>query len=214
MDVGHVLGGGELAVGDVEEVAAAGQLAEELPGVDMGAVVGGVAALDAEVHRHGAVARDGEDVEELLEVGAVVLVVAVGDGQAELPPQGPLAVGGLVVAVEGDGGGVVVQLVEIDGELADRVGHDGEGERGDVGVEEAVEAAADAVVVERGELRRGQSQQSGAVPRGPLADAVEGLARDQEVLEQDQEGGRGGDAGPSSPRGADDRGGTPRGGAA
>ena len=68
-------------------------------------------------------------------------------------------------------------------------GHDGEGERGDVGVEEAVEAAADAVVVERRELVRGQSQQLGQMPRGPLADAVEGLARDQEVLEQDQEGG-------------------------
>src|SRR5439155_25315003 len=77
MDVGHVLGGGQLAVGDVEEVAAAGQLTEDLPGADMGAVVGGVAALDAEVHRHGAVARDGEDVEQLLEVGAMVLVVAV-----------------------------------------------------------------------------------------------------------------------------------------
>jgi hypothetical protein len=75
------------------------------------------------------------------------------------------------------------------------VGHDGQGERGDVGVEEAVQATADAVVVERGELHRGQSQQSGQVPRGPLADAVEGLTRDQEVLEQDQEGGRGGDTG-------------------
>jgi hypothetical protein len=32
------------------------------------------------------------------------------------------------------------------------VGHDGEGERGDVGVEEAVEVTADAVVVERREL--------------------------------------------------------------
>ena len=40
----------------VEEVAAAGQLAEDLPGVDMGAVVGGVAAVDPEVHGHGAVA--------------------------------------------------------------------------------------------------------------------------------------------------------------
>ena len=42
----------------------------------------------------------------------------------------------------------------VDAELADGVGDDGEGERGDVGVEEAVEAAADAIVVERGELRR------------------------------------------------------------
>ena len=45
-----------------------------------------------------------------------------------------------------------------------------------------------------GQLRRGQPEQFRGVPRGPLADAVEGLARDQEVLEQDQEGGGGGDA--------------------
>ena len=124
MDVGHVLGGGQLAVGDVEEVAAAGQLAEQVPGGAVGAVVGGVAALDAELHRHGAVARDGEDVEQLLEVGAVVLVVAPGDGQPQPAPQGPLPSARLVVAVEGDGGRVVVQLVELDVELADGVGRD------------------------------------------------------------------------------------------
>ena len=160
MDVGHVLGGGQLAVGDVEEVAPAGQLAEQVPGVAVGAVVGGVAALDPELHRHGAVAGDGEDVEQLLEVGAVVLVVAPGDGQPEPSPQGPLPVGRLVVAVEGDGGGVVVQFVEVDVELADGVGGDGQGQRGDVGVEEAVEAAADAVVVERGELLVGDRPSS------------------------------------------------------
>ena len=88
MDVGHVLGGGQLAVGDVEEVAAAGQLAEQVPGGAVGAVVGGVAALDPELHRHGAVAGDGEDVEQLLEVGAVVLVVAPGDGQPAAGPAG------------------------------------------------------------------------------------------------------------------------------
>ena len=76
--------------------------------------------------------------------------------RAKLSLQGPLLVGGLVVAVQGDGGGVVVQLVERDGELADRMRHDGEGERRDVGVEEAVETAADAVVVKRGELPRDQ----------------------------------------------------------
>jgi hypothetical protein len=41
------------------------------------------------------------------------------------------------------------------------VGHDGEGERGDVGVEQAVEAAADTVVVERRQLPRGQSEEFG-----------------------------------------------------
>ena len=193
MEVGHVLGGRQLAVGDVEEIPPAGQLAEQLPGAPVRAVVGGVAALDPELHRHGAVAGDGEDVEQLLEVGAVVLVVAPGDGQPEPPPQGPLPVGGLVIAVEGHGGGVVVQLVEFDAELTDRVRHGRQRQRGDVGVEEAVEGAADAVVVERGQLPRGQPERFGGVAGGPFADAVEGLARDQEVLEQDQQGGRGGD---------------------
>ena len=194
MDVGHVLGGGQLAVGHVKEVAAAGQLAEQVPGVEMRAIVGGVAALDAELHRHAAVAGDGEDVEQLLEVGAMVLVVSPGDGQPEPAPQGPLLVGGLVIAMEGDGGRIVVQLVEIDGELPDRVDDDGQGQGRDVGIEESVEAAADAIVVERGRLFGAQAQQIGDVPRGPLADAVEGLAGDEEVLEQEQEPGGGGDA--------------------
>jgi hypothetical protein len=81
MEIGHVLGGGQLAVGHVEEVAAAGQLAEQVPGGAVRTVVGGVAALDAELHGHGAVAGDREDIEELLEVGAMVLVVPPGDGE-------------------------------------------------------------------------------------------------------------------------------------
>jgi hypothetical protein len=54
--------------------------------------------------------------------------------------------------MERDGGGVVMQLVEIDGELADGVDEDGQGEGREIGVEEAVEAAADAVVVEHGRV--------------------------------------------------------------
>jgi hypothetical protein len=127
----------------------------------------------------------------------MVLVVTPGDGQPESSPQGPLPVGGLVIAVAGHGGGVVVQLVQFDAELADGVRHGRQRQRGDVGVEEAVEAAADAVVVERRQLRRGEPEGFGGVAGGPLADAVEGLTREQEVLQQDQPGGRGGDARPA-----------------
>jgi len=127
----------------------------------------------------------------------VVLVVAVGDGEAKLPAQRSLVVGRLVVAVESDGGGVVVQFVERHPELADRVRHDGQRERGDVGVEEAIEAATNAVVVERGELRLGQSQQVRHMACGPRADAVERLTRDQKVLDQNQEPGRRWDARPT-----------------
>ena len=82
MQMGHVLGRGQLAVGDVEEVATASQLAQQVPGALVRAVVGGVAAFNAELHRDGAVAGDREDVEELLEVGTMVLVVAPGHGQS------------------------------------------------------------------------------------------------------------------------------------
>ena len=60
----------------------------------------------------------------------MVLVVAPGDGQPQPAPQGPFLIGRLVIAVEGDGGGVVVQFVEIDGELADGVGDDAKAEWG------------------------------------------------------------------------------------
>jgi len=56
MDVGHVFGSRELAVGNIEEVAAAGQRAEQIPGALVRAVVSGVAALDPELHRYGTVA--------------------------------------------------------------------------------------------------------------------------------------------------------------
>ncbi len=55
-------------------------------------------------------------------------------------------------------GGVVVRLVEIDGGLADGVEDDGQVEGRDIGVKEAVEAAADAVVVARRELGGGQGR--------------------------------------------------------
>jgi hypothetical protein len=87
-----------------------------------------------------------------------------------------------------------VQLVEIDLELADGMDDDGQCEGGDVGVEEAVEAAADAVVVERAELVRAQAEESGDMAGGPFAEAVEGLAGDQEVLEHQQQPGGGRDA--------------------
>jgi hypothetical protein len=128
------------------------------------------------MHRHGTVAADSEDIEQLLEVRAMVLVVAVGDGQPQPPPQRARLRRILVVAMEGHGGRVVVQLVERDVELAGGVGGKVQRPGGDVGLEEAVEGAADPVVVEGGELIVGQSEEWGVVPCGPFADAVERLA--------------------------------------
>ena len=108
----------------------------------------------------------------MLEVGAMVLVVPPGGGQPQAASQLSLPIRTLVVAVEGDGGRVIVQLVQIDVELAHPVDDDRQGQGRDVGVEEAVEAAADAIVVERGQLSGTRPEELWDVPRGPLADPV------------------------------------------
>ena len=89
-----------------------------------------------------------------------------------------------------------MQLVERDVELGDGVGGDVERQRGDVGVEEAVEAPSDAVVVEGREQLVGEAERSGVVAGGPLADAVEGLARDEQVADEQEQCRGGGDSGP------------------
>ena len=111
-------------------------------------VVRGVAAFDAEVDGHAAVVADGKDVEQLLEVRAVVLVVSPGDGQGGPPAAGALLGRVGVVAVEGDGGRVVVQLVEGHGELADRVADERKDEGRQLALEEPAQGPAHAVVVE------------------------------------------------------------------
>ena len=88
----------------------------------MGFVVRHVAAGDLEIQRNRAVPGHCEDVEQLLEVGPMVLVVTPGDRHPGL--FAPLFfLGGIgVVTVEGDRGGVVVQLVEVHLELLDHMG--------------------------------------------------------------------------------------------
>ena len=148
VQVGHVLSRGQLRVGDVEEVPPPHELAEHVPGRLMGLVVGDVAALHPEVDRHAAVFAHGEDVQELLEVRAVVLVVAPGDGRGQSAALVSLLLAACVGPAEGHGGRVVVQGVETDTELADHGEHQLGQQRRAVGVEQLVQRAADAVVVE------------------------------------------------------------------
>jgi hypothetical protein len=86
-------------------------------------IVGGVAVVELTVDGDGPIAADGDAVEQLLEVRAVVLVVAEGNARR---PVGLLA-GRLcgVDAAEGDGGGVLVQFGQVDGELPNGVDDQG-----------------------------------------------------------------------------------------
>ena len=86
-----------------------------------------------------------------------------------------------------------MQLVEVDPELCDHMGDERQDQRGDVALEQAVEAAADAVVVERWQLGVREPEGLGIEPRGPFADAVEWLAAEEQVLEQERDADRGSD---------------------
>ena len=97
-----------------------------------------------------------------------------------------------VVAVEGDGGRVVVQLAQGDAELADRVAHQREDEGRQLAAEQGSQGPAHAVVVEALELLGRQAQQVGGISGRPLADAVQRLARDQQVAYQNHQGLGGG----------------------
>jgi hypothetical protein len=77
--VSQVLARAQFAISHMQEVAVADDLPQKGPGVLVDLIVGGVAVIDLTMDRDGAVGRDGDAVEQLLPVGAVVLVVAEGD---------------------------------------------------------------------------------------------------------------------------------------
>lgn len=71
-DVGQSLAGVPLAVGDVDKVCAANPLMQGIPSVAMGLIADGVTV-------GAAIGTAGEDPEQLLQMGAMVFFVAVGD---------------------------------------------------------------------------------------------------------------------------------------
>jgi hypothetical protein len=154
----------------------------------MGPIVRDVAAFGAEVQRHAAVGGDGENEQQLLQIGTVVLVVAEGDRQRGTAEGPLLAVGTGVRPANGNRGGIVVQLVQRDAELLDHVGRHGQDQRGHIGLEQPVQGPSYAVIVEPVDLLRRQVQDVGRVVRGPFAHAIDRPSRDEQIAEQDQEG--------------------------
>ncbi len=153
VDVVHGGPGAQLGVGHVEEIFAADQRAQVVPGVDVGDVVGDIARYHPMGDGHRAVGADGEDPHQLAQIGPVVLVVTEGDRGGGFAAPGS-AVGLAMVAGEGDTGGVVVQLGAVDPKGPHRAQHHLGQKRGPIGVEEPVQAAADAIIVEQARPRR------------------------------------------------------------
>jgi hypothetical protein len=180
-DVAHRLARAQLGVGDVDEVGVtAAQRNQPVPGGHVRLVVGRVAGRGAVGERYRAIGRHGQDPHQLLEVGAVVLVVAEGDLGRWLAAA-RAAVGVRVGAAEGDRGRVVVQLAQVELELGDDAEHKLGQQRCAVGVKQPLERAPDAVVVERCDLRPREPEQGRLKPRRPLAQAVERLPLQAQV---------------------------------
>ena len=133
----HRGGGGELGVRDVEEVGAAEEGGQLVPGRDMRRVVVGVPVGEPVGDRDRAVGGDREDPYQLLQIRAVVLGVPVGDHRGGLASAGP-PVGVPEDARDADRGGVVVQLGGIHGELGDHAQDELGKQAGPVGVEQRV----------------------------------------------------------------------------
>ena len=87
-----------------------------------------------------------------------------------------------------------MQLVELDLEFLDGMSGDDQGEGTTVAAEELVQGASETIIIECGDLLRVESQGGGVVASGPVGHAIEGIAAEEEVLEQDHQGLRRGDA--------------------
>jgi hypothetical protein len=85
------LGAAQFAIGHIQEVRPAGQRAENLPGRHVRVDVCGVAIKCLKVHGDSPVGAHGEHEQQLLEVGSVILVVAVAYAQGLLAVQATTA---------------------------------------------------------------------------------------------------------------------------
>jgi len=151
----------------------------------VGRAVVGVSVHNPVVDRDRPVGGDGEDPEELLEVGAVVFAVAPGRLGGALPPHRP-TVGPPVESLKGDRGRVIVEAVQFEAELPDGTDHDLGEEGGAVGVEEGLQGPPEPVVVEEGALLKRHSEEVGSVGVGPGRNVAERFPGDQKVPEEDE----------------------------
>ena len=103
MDMIHVVAFA-LAVRHIQKVGTPGQRAKRVPGLDVRDRVVGVAIGEAKLHRHPALGLGSQDKQQLLQIQAVVLGVAIGDGRGASAAD-RVSGGGAVLAAEPYRGG-------------------------------------------------------------------------------------------------------------
>ena len=117
IDRSQVLPCAQLAVGDVDEARMLQQGAQPVPGLQMDPIIGLVPVIRLKVHRHRAIGRDTQAVDQLLEIGAALFAVPA----LELNSLWILTVVG---TPDHDAGGVVVDLLHLEVKTLDRRQHD------------------------------------------------------------------------------------------
>src|SRR5205823_4512626 len=124
--------------------------------------------------------------EQLLEIGTPRLAVSPGDGVRRSSPLFAFLARLVVGTVERHGGRIVMQLIETDGELADDMTDDGHDQGGSDPVEHAVQGASEAVVVQSGQVPRAEAEEVGREEGRPLSNAIDRLAGQEEIGEEDE----------------------------
>ncbi len=190
MDVLQILAGCQFAIRHVQEFRVTDQLPQQVPGLTVRRVIGDVATGRGEVQRDTTIVGHRQDIEQLFQVGPMILAVTERNGQAT-----PLASFGLcgsirIGTVEGHRRRVIVQLVQTDVEFLHHMTYDVQHQCRHVRRKESIQAATDAIVIEVFEFALRQPQQFGDKPLSPFPQSIDRLARNQDISKQQQQATR------------------------
>src|SRR5215831_9051277 len=175
IDHAQVLLRAQLAVSDVNEAWMLQQGADATPRLQMDPIVGLIAVVGLEVHRHGAIACYAKTIDQLLEIGTVLFAVPL----LELNGLGILTVVG---SAHHDARGIVVDLLHLEIEAVHDRQHDACLQGGPIRCKQSIKSAAELVVADLA-----LPNQSGIVKCRPFPNGIECVALDQDVLDQRQD---------------------------
>ncbi len=142
----------------------------------MDGVIGSAAAIHLVREGNGPIGGDADAKDQLLQIGAVVLIVATADAG--------LGEGGCVLSMEGDRGRVVMDAARVDLEMLDDVKRQTEEQAAGMDGNQSIQTACGAVVIDGIFLRRGPSERGGRKRGRPFGDAVKRGGRHQDIGNQ------------------------------
>src|SRR5215831_6776883 len=141
IDRAQVLLRAQLAVSDVDEARMLQQGADPTPRLQMDPIVGLIAVVGLEVHRHGAVACYAKTIDQLLEIGTALFAVPL----LELNGLGILTIVG---SAHHDARGIVVDLLHLEIEAVHDRQDDARLQGGPIRCKQSIKSASELVVAD------------------------------------------------------------------